>query len=388
MIELLWLLLPVAAASGWFAAHRSLQNTMHSAAKLSSDYLKGLNYLLNEQPDKAIEVLIKLISVEDTETVETHLALGALFRRRGEVQRAIRIHQSLLEHPSVTTAQRSLALLELGQDYRRAGLLDRAEDVFTELLSIEQYREYAYQQLLGVYQQEHDWDKAISTAQDLSNISGQSLNPVIAHYYCQLADSFREQGQHEAASHALQQALHVDARCVRASLLEGQLALASNETILAIQAFKRVEQQDTDYLSEIIEPLQSCYRNLGQESEFIAYLHHILENYGGIVPLVVLTRLIKQQQGEQAAADFLLQHLLKRSSLKGLDYLLELALSETQSLTPQHLQLLKAMTSRLLKDKAAYQCRECGFMGKSLYWQCPSCKQWNTLKPIQGIDGE
>ncbi|MDD2815151.1 MAG: lipopolysaccharide assembly protein LapB [Thiotrichaceae bacterium] len=387
MSELLWLLLPVAAASGWFAAQRSFQKAAHSVSKLSSDYLKGLNYLLNEQPDKAIDVLIELISV-DTETVETHLALGALFRRRGEVQRAIRIHQSLLEHPSVTSAQRSLALLELGQDYRRAGLLDRAEDVFTELLSVEQYREYAYQQLLDVYQQEHDWDKAIATAQDLAKVSGQSLNPVIAHYYCQQADTFREQGQREAALHTLQQALSIDARCVRASLLEGQLALSTGDTCLAIQAFKRVEQQDTDYLSEIIEPLQTCYRNLGQQAEFIAYLHHILENYGGIVPLVVLTKLIKQEQGEPAAAAFLSQHLLKRSSLKGLDYLLELALAEAQSLTPQHLQLLKTMTSRLLKDKAVYQCRECGFMGKSLHWQCPSCKQWNTLKPIQGIDGE
>ena len=101
-----------------------------------------------------------------------------------------------------------------------------------------------------------------------------------------------------------------------------------------------------------------------------------------------MTKLIKQEQGEPAAAAFLSQHLLKRSSLKGLDYLLELALAEAQSLTPQHLQLLKTMTSRLLKDKAVYQCRECGFMGKSLHWQCPSCKQWNTLKPIQGIDGE
>ena len=387
MSELLWLLLPVAAASGWFAAQRSFQKAAHSASKLSSDYLKGLNYLLNEQPDKAIDVLIELISV-DTETVETHLALGALFRRRGEVQRAIRIHQSLLEHPSVTTAQRSLALLELGQDYRRAGLLDRAENVFTELLSVEQYREYAYQQLLDVYQQEHDWDKAITTAQDLAKVSGQSLNPVIAHYYCQLAETFREQGQREAALHSLQQALNIDALCVRASLLEGQLALSTGDSTLAIQAFKRVEQQDTDYLSEIIEPLQNCYRHLGQETEFIAYLHHILENYGGIVPLVVLTKQIKQQQGEQAAAAFLLRHLLKRSSLKGLDYLLELALAEAQSLTPQHLPLLNTMTSRLLKDKAVYQCRECGFMGKSLHWQCPSCKQWNTLKPIQGIDGE
>jgi lipopolysaccharide assembly protein B len=387
MIELLWLLLPIAAASGWYAAQRSFQRATNPASKLSSDYLKGLNYLLNEQPDKAIDVLIKLISV-DTETVETHLALGAVFRRKGEVQRAIRIHQSLLEHPSVTAAQRSLALLELGQDYRRAGLLDRAENIFVELSTIPQYRDYAYQQLLDVYQQEHDWDKAIATAQALAQTSGQSLHSVIAHYYCQLAHSFCEQGQQISAMKALQQALHIDARCVRASLLEGQLALTSGKLEQAIEAFKRVETQDTDFLSEVIEPLQTCYRQLGQENEFIAYLHHTLQQYGGILPLVMLTHLIRQQQGEQAAIDFLSTHLQKRSSLRGLDCLLELALTASQTLTLQQLQLFKSMTSRLLKDKAVYQCRECGFTGKSLHWQCPSCKQWNTLKPIQGIDSE
>ncbi|RKZ57943.1 MAG: lipopolysaccharide assembly protein LapB, partial [Candidatus Parabeggiatoa sp. nov. 3] len=128
MIELLWLLLPVAAASGWLVA-RFQRRPQVTHFSWSPDYFKGLNYLLNEEPDKAIDVFIKLIEV-DSDTVETHLALGILFRRRGEVNRAIRIHQNIIKRPTLHPQQRSLALFELGQDYRHAGLLDRAEQLF------------------------------------------------------------------------------------------------------------------------------------------------------------------------------------------------------------------------------------------------------------------
>lgn len=388
MIELLWLLLPIAAASGWVAAKRSLQSKpTHRSIHFSADYFKGLNYLFNEQPDKAIDVFIKLLDV-DSDTVETHLALGALFRRRGEVNRAIRIHENLIARPAISIQQRQEALVELAQDYRRAGLLDRAEVLFETLISSEEHRIYAYRELLDIYQQEHEWNKAIDIAWQLERISGESMKSVVAHYYCEQAELYRQQQNKTTAFEALQQALKVDAQCVRASLLQGYLALEQQMFDQAVMAFKQVEKQNPDFLSEIIDPLQYCYQQLGQTQAFKQYLYRILNHYGGITPMLVLAKMIREDNGEQPAADFLLKQLHQRSSVRGLDYLLDLALSKVESITYEHLLLLKGMTSQLLKDKPVYKCSQCGFMGKSLHWQCPSCKQWNTIKPIQGIDGE
>lgn len=389
MIELLWLLLPVAAASGWLAA-RYQERQEPSNSSWTPDYFKGLNYLLNEEPDKAIDVFIKLIDV-DSDTIETHLALGVLFRRRGEVNRAIRIHQNLIARPTLHPQQRSLALFELGLDYQSAGLLDRAENLFQKLVASDAYQVSALNQLLEIYQQEHEWEKAIDTAQQLTDASHESMHIKIAQYYCEQAEDCRRQGQGEAALQMLQNALKTYPNCVRASLLEGQLALEKRNQKQAIRAFQRVEQQDPDYLTEVIEPLQTCYQEIGQQSEFTRYLRHILERYGGITPMLALAQIIKQQEGEQQAAEFIVKQmhrLHQHSSVYGLDYLLDLALSAVPNVTYEYLLLLKEITTRLLKNKPAYKCSQCGFTARKLHWQCPSCKQWNALKPIQGIDGE
>jgi lipopolysaccharide assembly protein B len=384
MIELLWLLLPVAAASGWLAAKQSFKaKSATSPFHLTPEYFRGVNYLLNEEPDKAIDVFIQLMEVS-SETVETHLALGALFRRRGEVNRAIRIHQNLITRPSLSSSQHSLALLELSQDYRRAGLLDRAENLFLELVNSDEHRIYAYRQLLDIYQQEHDWEKAILTAQKLANVSSEPIHSIIAQYYCEQADLLRQQGQREAARQAIQQALQVDPQCVRASILEGTLAVDAGTLEQAILAFQRVEQQEPDYLTEVLESLQYCFQELHRPLDFTRYLRHILERYGGISPMLMLAKLINHQHGESKAADFIVTQLHQRPSLRGLDLLLDLVISNPDSISRDHLLLLKDMTVQLIKNKPLYKCHHCGFKGKTLHWQCPSCKQWNTIKAIQG----
>lgn len=383
MSDLWWLLLPIAALFGWLSARHNLfgQPTLPSST-LSADYFKGLKYLLNEEPDKAIDIFIRLIDV-DSDTVETHLALGTLFRRRGEVNRAIRIHQNLTARTNLSIQQRYLALLELGLDFRRAGLLDRAEETFQQLTSSHEHRITAYQQLLDIYQQEHEWEAAIATASQLESASHVKMHRVIAQYYCEQVETLRQQGQREKALQAIQVALKIDGRCVRASLLEGQLALDVNDKIQAIQAFKRVEQQDTDYLPEIIEPLQSCYRDLGQQRDFEEYLYHLLERYGGVAPTLLLVKSLREQGHEQQAVDFMVKQLHKYPSLSGLDQLLDLALLDTRHLTHEHFLLLKDMTHQLLKNRPLYKCNYCGFKGKSLHWLCPSCRQWNTIKPTE-----
>jgi lipopolysaccharide assembly protein B len=389
MQALLWLLLPVAAASGWWSAHRDSKRRSLNTHQLSPHYLKGLNYLLNEQPDKAIDVLIKLID-SDHDAVEAYLALGVMFRRRGEVGRAIHIHQNVLARPRLSPQQRSLALLELGQDYHRAGLLDRAEALFHELIQDGDYSVYAHQQLLAIYQQEHEWDKAITTAKALEEISGNSQAGLIAHYYCEQAEQQYLCGDFDNTHTLVQSALHTDPRCVRASLLEGRTALAQNKINLAIRAFERVEQQDSAYVPEIITPLQECYERRGTLTEFAEYLYSLQEKYGGITPMLTLAQIIHSRDGEAAATRFVIDQLKARPSIRGLAYFLELSTTAKNSNNAAHetLVLLKEIITQLLFNRPIYRCCSCGFSGKHLYWQCPSCKHWGTVKPIQGFEGE
>lgn len=388
MVELLLLLLPVAALSGWMVAKRSMPRApRQSTADLSSNYFKGLNYLLNEQPDKAIEVFVKMLEV-DSETVETHLALGNLFRRRGEVDRAIRIHQNIIARPTLSRQQRTQALFELGIDYMRAGLLDRAESLFQELTEINEHTEAALRQLIDIYQQEKDWDKAIAAVRKLENATGKRKEATIAHYYCELAEEARQEANHGRSMQMLKQALACDKNCVRASILQGDIEREAGNYKQAIRAYKRVEQQGPDYLAEVIEPLVFCYRRLGGTAELVEYLRQLLHSHGGITTMITLAELIRQQDGDSAAAEFITEQLRARPSVRGLDRLIELNLANSQGEAHDNLLIIRDLTHQLLEGRPGYRCNNCGFSGKSMHWQCPGCKQWNTVKPVQGVIGE
>jgi len=388
MVELLLLLLPVAALSGWMVARRSVpRGSRQSTADLSSNYFKGLNYLLNEQPDKAIEVFIKMLEV-DSETVETHLALGNLFRRRGEVDRAIRIHQNIIARPTLSRQQRTQALFELGIDYMRAGLLDRAESLFQELTEINEHTEAALYQLIDIYQQEKDWDKAIAAVRKLEEVTGKRKEAIIAHYYCELAEEAGQEGNREQGMQMIKQALASDKNCVRASILQGDIEREAGDYKAAIRAYKRVEQQGPDYLAEVIEPLVFCHRRLGTLAELIEYLRQVLRSHGGITAMLTLAELIQQQNGDRAAVEFITGQLRARPSVRGLDRLIELSLANSQGEARDNLLIIQDLTNNLLEGRPGYRCNNCGFTGKSMHWQCPGCKQWNTVKPVQGVVGE
>lgn len=388
MLDLLWLLLPVAAASGWWAAKRTAKG--HKSAHrtdLNSVYFKGLNYLLNEQPDKAIEVFLRLVEV-DNETVETHLALGNLFRRRGEVDRAIRIHQNLIARPTLDREQRAQGLLELGLDYMRAGLLDRAESLFQELIDMDDHSAAALTNLAEIYQQEKDWEQAIRVQQRLESITGVSLHAVIAQYYCELAEQARQIGDGSRAAHMTERALNADPHCVRASLIEASLCVAADDYKGAINAYLRVEDQDPRYLTEVIGPLQECYRRMGKPTLMLDYLQRVVREYPDTSATLALAEVLHEAQGSQSAAQFIAKHLQQRPSVRGLERLIELHLADSGSVSRETLSTLKNLLGKLLEDKPVYQCEHCGFAGKSMHWQCPGCKHWSTLKPIQGVVGE
>lgn len=386
--EVLFLLLPVAAFSGWLIGrHASTSRRESSGCEIPSDYIKGLNYLLNEQQDKALEVFIRMLEV-DNDTVETHLALGSLFRRRGEVDRSIRIHQNLIARPTLSREQRAHVLFELGQDYMRAGLFDRAESLFQELLDSEPHTQQALWQLIAIYQQEKDWEKAIETAHRLETQAGRRLNSVIAQYHCELAEQARKNGDMTKFMKMIRRALATDRNCVRASLLEGESYMSSGNWKAAIRAYRHVEQQDPDYLSEIIDPMWRCYRSLGRTQEMREYLDQVLEHHGGISIALAIAELSRQQGGDQSAIEFLIEYLRRRPSVRGMDRLIELAIANSEGKARENLQVLKELTHSLVEEKPVYKCQTCGFTGKALHWQCPSCKNWTTIKPILGVEGE
>ncbi len=383
VLETLLLLLPVAALSGWLLGRRgSSVNDDRAGADIPSDYLKGMNYLLNEQPDKAIDTFIQMLDV-DSNTVETHLALGGLFRRRGEVDRAIRIHQNLIARPTLSKDERTQALYELGQDYMRAGLLDRAETLLSELADSEQRHYSALKLLLDIYQQEKEWQKAIQVAKKYEIRTGESLSVNIAQFYCELAEQIRVAGEPLRALKFLKKALNEDRNCVRASLLEADIELAAGDGKSALRAAQRVEQQDPAFISEALPLIKRCYQNSGRLADFNRYLQRLLAEHSCIAVVLELVELVRDDKGDEAAEEFVTNFLRHTPSVFGIERLIELNLERVNAEVKDKLLVLKQVTGDILKNKAIYQCHHCGFNGRTLHWQCPGCKGWNTVKPVQ-----
>ena len=390
-LEALWLLLPVAAGTGWWVARNATRGMTRDreSGGLRSYYFKGINYLLNEQPDKAIEVFIKFLEV-DSETVETHLALGNLYRRRGDVDRAIRIHQNLVARDSLSETQRTEALLELGQDYMSAGLFDRAEDLFNELAEATDYRVQALRQLIDIYEQEKDWPKAIASARKLEKATGNRLGWIIAHYCCELAGRHRREGDSGRALKHVRQARNLHPACVRASLLEADIHAERDEHERAIHSLQRVEEQDPDFLPETVGRLHRSFRALDRIGALDDYLSKLMNRYGWASVTLGLADIRRESGGPREAIRFITGQLRRRASVRGLDRLLALEIEDQSQAggMNEYLDILKGLTAELLFERPIYRCRHCGFPAKSLHWQCPSCKHWTTIKPIQGVEGE
>jgi lipopolysaccharide biosynthesis regulator YciM len=383
MMELLWLLLPIAAASGWWAARRSPIDRNRVAIR-NADYFKGLNYLIDDQPDQAIEVFTRMADV-DQDTAEIHLALGNLFRRRGEVDRAIHIHGSLIVRTHLTADQRQRALLELGEDYLRAGLFDRAEELFQKLLDQPDYMVLALSRLIHIFQQEKDWRQAMAYSDRLERISGESKRRQTAHFCCELAEEANARRQDDEARIWLLDALARDPNCTRANLLLGRLAMRAGDHRAAIAAFQAVERQDRGYLPEVIAPLGQCYSTLGLLTEWIAYLRKVQErDHGGRITDALAEWLLRQE-GEEAAIRFLERELREYPTLLGLRRLVEIKLARGQGAEYTDLRALHCISTQMLNNAARYRCGNCGFVVKSLHWCCPGCLQWNTIKPMPDL---
>ncbi|GAA4364537.1 lipopolysaccharide assembly protein LapB [Kangiella marina] len=378
-------LLPLAALSGFLMGRKHRKGKQDSS--LSSNYIKGLNYLLNEQPDKAVDTFIDLLTV-DTDTVETHLALGNLFRKRGEVDRSIRLHQNLIARPQLSSEDRNTALFQLGLDYNAVGMYDRSEKLFKELLADPVHKNESLVQLLNIHQLTRDWDDAAKVAEELQSSLGVEQSKPIAHFYCELAQQNRQEGDVKSALSNVKKALAINPDSVRASLLQGDIHLQQENYKQAIKSYQRILQQDIAFLPEALPKIADAYDNSKDKTGYKAFLDKSLERGAGVSVLVELSKIVQDDKNDRAAAALIGDFLQERPSLKGLQRLIALHIEHAQDSAKPSLELLDGIVEKLISRKPRYACHNCGFEAKAIYWQCPSCKEWSSVKPIKGIEGE
>jgi len=374
--EYWWLLgFPLFFGLGWIAARIDIRQIVSESRALPSSYFKGLNFLLNEQPDKAIEAFIEVVKV-DPETIELHFALGSLFRRRGEYDRAIRMHQNLAERPGLGADQKLIALAELGQDYLKAGILDRAEDVFRKLEKSPQAAA-ARRHLLEIYEQEKDWDRAIEMTKLV-----QPDPRDLAQYYCELAAADSAESRPDAARRHLEAALEANRKCVRASLLLGDLDKSQGDLDQAMEHWKRVESQNPAYLALVAQRLLDAYREAGRDEEGLTLLTGYLERYPSLDLLDTLFQQTLAAKGPEQAYALVRDELKRNPTLLGLDRLLEAQIIAAGSPDKRRdLELVRSLVHGHTRRLARYRCETCGFKARQFHWRCPACGGWETYPP-------
>ncbi len=388
MIEILLLaLIPAAAWAGWVMAKSTTSRGERKRNRsFSNRYFQGLNYLLDEQPDKAIAVFIEMAEVT-TDTIETHLALGSLFRRRGEVERAIRVHQNIISKPDLDESQKTRALLELGEDYMSAGLFDRAEKLFNELIERESHAPSALRHLLDIYQQEKDWEKALQQAQKLEAVSEEKMGLVMAHFCCEMAEIDLKANKPAAARKHLRQARRYFPESIRARFVLARIAIQQEMFSEALDVYEEIAEMNMEYIHDILPSYLACAQKAEEFPRATASMESWSEKYDGVSLLLSQTAVIREAQGLEAATHHLADALTRHPSVKGLDHLIELKLEggpETESGD----EILRAVAQKLLVRQPSYRCTHCGYAGHSHHWQCPSCKNWSTTRIIRGVLGE
>lgn len=379
-LEYWWLLaLPLFFALGWLAARIDIRQILSESRALPLSYFKGLNFLLNEQPDKAIEAFIEVVKV-DPQTVELHFALGSLFRRRGEVDRAIRMHQNLVERADLGQEQRLQALHELAQDYLKAGLLDRAEELFLKLEGTP-HAESALRFLLEIYEQEKDWQKAIETAEKLESVTGRSHQKEIANFFCEMAGNEIMQSRPLQARPHLASALSHHRLCVRANMLLGDLEMSLDNADAAIEAWKRIESQSPAYIAIVAERLLAAFKKSGRSEEGMNLLRGYLAKYPSLDLLNTVFQGMLELEGAESAYGLVRDELRRNPTLLGLDKLLEAQLLQAPLERRRDLELIKELVHSHTRGLAMYKCDQCGFRARQFYWHCPACAGWETYSP-------
>ena len=379
-LELWWLLgIPVLFGLGWLAARVDIHQLVAESRTLPRGYFKGLNLLLNDQPDKAIDAFIEIVRL-DPESADMHFALGNLFRRRGETERAIRVHQNLLARPDLPQEQKEHAEYELGVDYLKAGLLDRAEETFNRLIN-GQYGAQARRQLLEIFQREKEWPRAIESALGLQESGAGSRQKEIAQFYCEMAQDALVHLHVDQALQLLDKSLAADRNNVRATLLTGDAQLAKGDVEGALLTWRRVEQISVPHVALVAQRMMDGYRKVGRPQEGVNLLKSYLEQASSIDLLEVVYKEVMELHGVAEAKELVVNELRRTPTLLGLDRLLEARLVDAPASIVSELSMVKNLVHGYTQKLARYQCSHCGFKARQFYWQCPGCSRWETYPP-------
>ena len=383
----IYVLLVLALGIGFLLGRRERRRKQSSPVMVAQEYFRGLNHLLNERHDLAIETFVEAMAV-DNDTVDTHLALGSLVRRRGEVDRAIRIHQNLLARPVLSPAHRAQTELELARDYLSAGLLDRAENLLLELARKPGAdRDVARAMLLEIYQREREWEQAVEVARELAR-NDRSFRTPLAHFQCELAENALAEGDLRRARAELGRAGDFDPGCARAALVGAKVAAAGGRHRDVKRLLRKARSLQPELSGETVAMFRAASEELGDRSDFVRYLRECLEKAAPLEVIEALTREIEADEGAEVAREFLIEQLLRNPNLAGFVALLEQLDRGGAALEAEQLALVRRFSRSLLQKQPSHRCKDCGFSGHTLIWQCPSCKTWGSIRPIVRYDGD
>ncbi len=371
------------AAAGWAMGRFGERDEDEPPPPLNIDYLKGLNFLLNEQTDQALEHFLRMVRVDD-KTIETHLALGSLFRRRGEVDRAIRIHQNIIARPDLGAVQRDQALFSLAKDYLAAGLLDRAENLFVRLAEGSRYQVQALESLVRIYEQEREWEKAARAGQQLESLSGRSLALQIAHYYCELAEAAAGAGDYSTARAHLKKARASRRGTMRGALIRAHIARDTEDDKTALRLYNRIIDEDTYLIAETLPEIVTIHERAGAMQDLDKSLRALLARNPDSRSLIAYTAIVNDLGGIPAIDQCVRQYMLDEPTLAEFVDLHRLS-EDAGTGADTALGKVRRALSNLARKTPRYQCQECGFSSQRLLWQCPSCRDWETQRPASRV---
>lgn len=400
------IIITLAIAIGFYLGRLSLKKKQSTEfiPYASKSYFQGLNYLLNEQPDKAVDAFVDSLDVNKN-TLETHLALGKLMRKQGQVDRAIRIHQNLLARPLLDNTQQHQIHLELGRDFMAAGLLDRAEMLLKEVIAESaELRNTAQRFLLDIYQDEREWQQAIRLGEALlgsrffksTDNKRLPMMKMIAHFYCELAEEDRLKGNETGCKKNLEQALIIDKCSLRASLLLGRFHNQAGQYKTALKVLNKAISENSDFIADLLPDLLNAYEGAYGEKGFERFLHDVNHKLANKMPVQGLLFTIDQQlaradrypKSSEIASVMLTKYLHDNPSLVGLNKLITLRLPSLTGGVASEVRSLHDLLKKMLDKRFNYRCINCGFSGRQLHWRCPSCKKWDQMSRLKNSELE
>lgn len=385
--ELLLLLLPVAAAAGWFAGRRNSVGRSDAYWRYSQRFHRELKHLLAEPSDEDSE-LLDALSDTQRDTVESHIALGNLYRRRGEMEKALLLHRRVIDKPDLPLDLRDSARFELAQDFRSAGLLDRCEQELRDLLDSGSRQGDACEALLQLHEQQSDWHGAIAVATESGHLIGKPLAARIAHFHCELAAEALKHSDADEAAAQLQQAIRQHRECARALMMQASLAQSAGEHDRALDIFERVESLRPELIPEIIDARFASLKAIGDSRRLMAFVARIREQRNAYTVIRSTRQVIAELHSDALADRFFKDQILRRPSLKGLRDWAHDQVALSKPGERDKVQVICSLLDQVVEDKPAYRCNCCGFQGNVMHWRCPGCGRWDSVSTIIGVEGE